>query len=185
MIGGVRSAPTRGLVEGNTRRKRSPPSAGIAGSSDNSTSRVVMAVCSSTGGPSRAVHGDCRGLHEHRARVRWWGGDVLSRPDEPSVFRRCHFGVWIGGATRPGLTCGASIQRRRNTRTCCSRIARSSGPTTRCRPAIPATAASRGQTEALPTGHLQLLQPQGKPGTGVIYSTIEGRLLHVTWKIAR
>ncbi len=114
---------------------------------------------------------------------RAFGGgvaNILSRPDEPSVFRRCQLWCldWWGDAA------GAYVRAEH--------------------PAMPERAdvvfedsALVGPDNALQAGNpgyagytrvslkrcrlvsLNFSQPQGKPGTGVIFSTIEGKLLHV------
>jgi hypothetical protein len=107
-------------------------------------------------------------------------GNVLSRPDEPSVFRRCKLWCldWWGDAA--------------------AAYVRAEHPTMPDHPdAVFEDCTLSGPDNALQAGNpgysgftrvklkqCQLVtfnfsQPQGKPGTGVIFSTIEGRLLHV------
>ena len=114
---------------------------------------------------------------------RAFGGgvaNVLSRPGEPSVFRRCQLWCldWWGDAA------GAYV--------------RAEHPELPTEPdAVFEDCTLVGPDNALQAGNpgysgftrvklkdcrlisLNFSQPQGKPGTGVIYSTIEGRFLHV------
>ena len=114
---------------------------------------------------------------------RAFGGgvaNILSRPDEPSVFRRCKLWCldWWGDAA------GAYVRAEHPSRPehpdvlfeDCALV----GPDNALQAGNPGY---RGFTH-VKLKRCQLIslnfsQPQGKPGTGVIYSTIDGRLLHV------
>lgn len=107
-------------------------------------------------------------------------GNILSRPDEPCVFRRCKLWCldWWGDAA------GAYV--------------RAEHPEMPANPDVVfEDCALTGPDNALQAGNpgfsgftrvklkncqlvsLNFSQPQGKPGSGVIHSTIEGRFLHV------
>ena len=85
-----------------------------------------------------------------------------------------------GGVMRQAPTCARSTPSCRPARTWYSRIARSRGRIMPCRPATPAMPVTvRVGLKNCRLISLNFSQPQGKPGTGVIFSTIEGKLLHV------
>jgi len=114
---------------------------------------------------------------------RAFGGgvaNILSRPDEPSVYRRCKLWCldWWGDAA------GAYVRAEHT-----SMPAHPDVVFEDCTLAGPDNALQAGNPgysgyTRVKLRNCQLVtfnfsQPQGKPGSGVIYSTIEGKLLHV------
>jgi hypothetical protein len=114
---------------------------------------------------------------------RAFGGgaaNILSRPGEPSVFRRCHLWCldWWGDAA------GAYVRAEHTEMPKepdvifddCTLV----GPDNALQAGNPGysgfTRVALRNTRLI---SLNFSQPQGKPGTGVIFSTIEGKLLHV------
>lgn len=114
---------------------------------------------------------------------RAFGGgvaNVLSRPEEPSVFRRCQLWCldWWGDAA------GAYVRAEHPEMPPhpdavfddCTLV----GPDNALQAGNPGYAGyTRVALKNCRLVSLNFSQPQGKPGTGVIYSTIEGKLLHV------
>ncbi len=114
---------------------------------------------------------------------RAFGGgvaNVLSRPGEPSVFRRCQLWCldWWGDAA------GAYVRAEHKEAPAhpdvlfedCTLV----GPDNALQAGNPGfTGYTRVRLKDCRLVSLNYSQPQGKPGTGVIYSTIEGKLLHV------
>ena len=107
-------------------------------------------------------------------------GNVLSRPDEPSVFRRCKLWCldWWGDAAgayvraeHPTLPAHADVLFED-----CTLV----GPDNALQAGNPGYSGyTRVKLKRCQLVTFNFSQPQGKPGTGVIYSTIEGKLLHV------
>jgi hypothetical protein len=114
---------------------------------------------------------------------RAFGGgvaNILSRPDEPSVFRRCQLWCldWWGDAA------GAYVRAEHPTPPehadvrfeDCALV----GPDNALQAGNPGYSGyTRVKLKRCQLVTFNFSQPQGKPGTGVIYSTIEGKLLHV------
>ncbi|MBE7503863.1 MAG: hypothetical protein HS113_26970 [Verrucomicrobiales bacterium] len=114
---------------------------------------------------------------------RAFGGgvaNVLSRPGEPSVFRRCQLWCldWWGDAA------GAYVRAEHPEMPAhpdvlfedCTLV----GPDNALQAGNPGYAGfTRVHVKDSRLISLNFSQPQGKPGTGVIHSTIEGRFLHV------
>lgn len=114
---------------------------------------------------------------------RAFGGgvaNVLSRPEEPSVFRRCQLWCldWWGDAA------GAYVRAEHAEMPehadvvfeDCSLV----GPDNAFQAGNPGYSGfTRVRLKGCRLISLNFSQPQGKPGTGVIYSTIEGRFLQV------
>jgi hypothetical protein len=114
---------------------------------------------------------------------RAFGGgvaNILSRPDEPSVFRRCQLWCldWWGDAA------GAYVRAEHPDMSPhpdvifddCSLV----GPDNALQAGNPGYAGfSRVKLWNCRLISLNFSQPQGKPGTGIIHSTIEGRFLQV------
>ena len=120
---------------------------------------------------------DCVGIG------RAFGGgaaNILSRPGEPSVFRRCHLLCldWWGDATgayvraeHPELPAHPDVVFEDCTL---------AGPDNALQAGNPGYAGyTRVGLKNCRLISLNFSQPQGKPGTGVIFSTIQGKLLHV------
>ncbi len=114
---------------------------------------------------------------------RAFGGgvaNVLSRPDEPSLFRRCQLWCldWWGDAAgayvraeHPKPPDHADVRFED-----CTLV----GPDNALQAGNPGyTGFTRVHLKNCNLISLNFSQPQGKPGTGVIFSTIEGRFLHV------
>jgi len=114
---------------------------------------------------------------------RAFGGgaaNILSRPGEPSVFRRCQLLCldWWGDAAgayvraeHPELPLSPDVVFEDCTLT---------GPDNALQAGNPGYAGyTRVGLKNCRLVSLNFSQPQGKPGTGVIFSTIEGKLLHV------
>jgi hypothetical protein len=114
---------------------------------------------------------------------RAFGGgvaNILSRPGEPSVFRRCQLWCldWWGDAAgayvraeHPQLPAHPDVVFED-----CTLV----GPDNALQAGNPGYAGfTRVALKNCRLVSLNYSQPQGKPGTGVIFSTIEGRLLHV------
>jgi len=114
---------------------------------------------------------------------RAFGGgvaNVLSRPDEPSVFRRCQLWCldWWGDAAgayvraeHPELPAEPDVVFED-----CTLV----GPDNALQAGNPGYAGfTRVKVKGCRLVSLNFSQPQGKPASGVIHSTIEGRLLHV------
>lgn len=114
---------------------------------------------------------------------RAFGGgvaNVLSRPDEPSLFRRCQLWCldWWGDAA------GAYVRAEHAAPPAhpdvrfedCTLV----GPDNALQAGNPGYAGfTRIHCKNCNLISLNFSQPQGKPGTGVIFSTVEGRYLHV------
>lgn len=114
---------------------------------------------------------------------RAFGGgvaNILSRPDEPSVFRRCQLWCldWWGDAA------GAYVRAEHAEMPGhpdvvfedCTLV----GPDNALQAGNPGYAGfTRVKVKDCRLISLNFSQPQGKPASGVIHSTIEGRLLHV------
>ncbi|MBI2927596.1 MAG: hypothetical protein HYY24_18015 [Verrucomicrobia bacterium] len=114
---------------------------------------------------------------------RAFGGgvaNILSRPGEPSVFRRCKLWCldWWGDAA------GAYVRAEHPEMPAhpdvlfedCALV----GPDNALQAGNPGFAGfTRVMLRRCQLVSLNFSQPQGKPGTGVIHSTIEGRFLHV------
>lgn len=107
-------------------------------------------------------------------------GNVLSRPGEPSVFRRCQLWCldWWGDAA------GAYVRAEHPEMPAhpdvlfddCTLV----GPDNALQAGNPGyTGFTRVALKSCRLVSLNFSQPQGKPGSGVIFSTIEGRFLHV------
>lgn len=114
---------------------------------------------------------------------RAFGGgvaNVLSRPGEPSVFRRCQLWCldWWGDAAgayvraeHPAMPPHPDVLFED-----CTLV----GPDNALQAGNPGYAGfTRVHVKDSRLVSLNFSQPQGKPGTGVIHSTIEGRFLHV------
>ncbi|MGA2865935.1 MAG: hypothetical protein ABSF95_15795 [Verrucomicrobiota bacterium] len=114
---------------------------------------------------------------------RAFGGgaaNILSRPGEPSVFRRCRLWCldWWGDAAgayvraeHPELPAQPDVVFEDCTL---------AGPDNALQAGNPGYAGyTRVRLKNCRLVSLNFSQPQGKPGTGVIFSTIEGKLLHV------
>ncbi len=114
---------------------------------------------------------------------RAFGGgaaNILSRPGEPSVFRRCQLWCldWWGDAAgayvraeHPELPSHQDVLFED-----CTLV----GPDNALQAGNPGYAGyTRVGLKNCRLVSLNFSQPQGKPGTGVIFSTIEGKLLHV------
>jgi hypothetical protein len=114
---------------------------------------------------------------------RAFGGgaaNILSRPGEPSVFRRCQLWCldWWGDAAgayvraeHPELPAHADVVFDDCTL---------AGPDNALQAGNPGYAGyTRVGLKNCRLVSFNFSQPQGKPGTGVIFSTIEGKLLHV------
>ncbi len=114
---------------------------------------------------------------------RAFGGgaaNILSRPGEPSVFRRCQLWCldWWGDAAgayvraeHPELPPHPDVVFED-----CTLV----GPDNALQAGNPGYAGyTRVSLRNCRLVSLNFSQPQGKPGTGVIFSTIEGKLLHV------
>ncbi len=114
---------------------------------------------------------------------RAFGGgaaNILSRPDEPSVFRRCQLWCldWWGDAAgayvraeHPAPPARPDVVFEDSTLV---------GPDNALQAGNPGYAGyTRVQLKNCRLVSLNFSQPQGKPSTGVIFSTIEGKLLHV------
>jgi len=114
---------------------------------------------------------------------RAFGGgvaNVLSRPGEPGVFRRCQLWCldWWGDAAgayvraeHPEMPAHPDVVFEDCTLT---------GPDNALQAGNPGYAGfTRVALRNCQLVSLNFSQPQGKPGTGVIFSTIEGRFLHV------
>ena len=114
---------------------------------------------------------------------RAFGGgvaNILSRPDEPSVFRRCQLWCldWWGDAAgayvraeHPELPPHPDVLFED-----CTLV----GPDNALQAGNPGYAGfTRVRLRNCRLVSLNFSQPQGKPGTGIIHSTIEGRFLHV------
>jgi hypothetical protein len=114
---------------------------------------------------------------------RAFGGGVanmLSRPDEPCVFRRCRLWCldWWGDAA------GAYVRAEHSELPSYPDVvfddSTLTGPDNALQAGNPGyTGFTRVKVINCRLISLNFSQPQGKPGTGVIHSTIEGRLLHV------
>jgi len=114
---------------------------------------------------------------------RAFGGgaaNILSRPDEPSVFRRCKLWCldWWGDAA------GAYVRAEHPEMPAhpdvvfedCTLV----GPDNALQAGNPGYSGfTRVKLKNCQLVSFNFSQPQGKPGTGVIHSTIEGRFLHV------
>ncbi len=114
---------------------------------------------------------------------RAFGGgvaNVLSRPEEPSTFRRCQLWCldWWGDAA------GAYVRAEHDEMPAwpdvvfedCTLV----GPDNALQAGNPGYAGfTRVKVKDCRLISLNFSQPQGKPASGVIYSTIEGRFLHV------
>lgn len=114
---------------------------------------------------------------------RAFGGgaaNILSRPDEPTVFRRCQLWCldWWGDAA------GAYVRAEHPEPPThpdvvfedCTLV----GPDNALQAGNPGYAGhTRVQLRGCRLVSLNFSQPQGRPGTGVIYSTIDGKLLQV------
>jgi hypothetical protein len=107
-------------------------------------------------------------------------GNILSRPGEPSVFRRCALWCldWWGDAA------GAYVRAEHTEMPAepdvlfdnCTLV----GPDNALQAGNPGFAGyTRVALKRCRLVSLNFSQPQGKPGTGVIFSTIEGKFLHV------
>jgi len=107
-------------------------------------------------------------------------GNILSRPGEPSVFRRCQLWCldWWGDAA------GAYVRAEHPEMPAhldvlfddCTLV----GPDNALQAGNPGFAGfTRVALKNCRLVSLNFSQPQGKPGSGVIFSTIEGRFLHV------
>ena len=114
---------------------------------------------------------------------RAFGGgvaNILSRPDEPCVFRRCKLWCldWWGDAAgayvraeHPEMPAHPDVVFEDCTLT---------GPDNALQAGNPGFAGfTRVKLKNCRLVALNFSQPQGKPSTGVIFSTIEGRFLHV------
>lgn len=107
-------------------------------------------------------------------------GNILSRPDEPCVFRRCKLWCldWWGDAAgayvraeHPEMPAYPDVVFEDCTLT---------GPDNALQAGNPGFAGfTRVKLKNCQLVSLNFSQPQGKPGSGVIHSTIEGRFLHV------
>ena len=107
-------------------------------------------------------------------------GNILSRPGEPSVFRRCHLLCldWWGDAAgayvraeHPELPAHPDVVFEDCTL---------AGPDSALKAGNPGYAGyTRVGLKNCRLISLNFSQPQGKPGTGIIFSIIEGKLLHV------
>jgi len=105
---------------------------------------------------------------------------VLGRPGEPSLFRRCHLWCldWWGDAAgayvraeHPELPAHPAVVFED-----CTLV----GPDNALQAGNPGYAGfTRVALKGCRLVSLNFSQPQGRPGTGVICSTVEGRLLHV------
>lgn len=114
---------------------------------------------------------------------RAFGGgaaNILSRPDEPSIFRRCQLWCldWWGDAA------GAYVRAEHPEPPAQPDVVFDDstlvGPDNALQAGNPGYAGyTRIQLKNCRLVSLNFSQPQGKPGTGVIFSTIEGKLLHV------
>lgn len=107
-------------------------------------------------------------------------GNILSRPGEPSVFRRCQLWCldWWGDAA------GAYVRAEHPTPPADPDVVFEDstlvGPDNALQAGNPGfTGYTRVGLKRCRLVSLNFSQPQGKPGTGVIFSTIEGKLLHV------
>ncbi|MHB8522515.1 MAG: hypothetical protein ACYDH9_17400 [Limisphaerales bacterium] len=114
---------------------------------------------------------------------RAFGGgaaNILSRPDEPCVFRRCKLWCldWWGDAAgayvraeHPEMPAHPDVVFEDSTLV---------GPDNALQAGNPGFAGfTRVKVKNCQLVALNFSQPQGKPSTGVIFSTIEGRFLHV------
>jgi hypothetical protein len=114
---------------------------------------------------------------------RAFGGgvaNILSRPDEPSVFRRCKLWCldWWGDAAgayvraeHPEMPVHPDVVFEDSTLV---------GPDNALQAGNPGFSGfTRVKLKNCQLVTLNFSQPQGKPGSGVIHSTIEGRFLHV------
>lgn len=114
---------------------------------------------------------------------RAFGGgvaNILSRPDEPSRFVRCRLWCldWWGDAA--GAYVRAEHPQPPDTPDVVFEDCTLVGPDNALQAGNPGYAGySRVALKGCRLVSLNFSQPQGKPGTGVIYSTIEGKLLHV------
>lgn len=107
-------------------------------------------------------------------------GNILSRPDEPCVFRRCKLWCldWWGDAAgayvraeHPEMPAHPDVVFEDSTLV---------GPDNALQAGNPGYSGfTRVKVKNCQLVSLNFSQPQGKPGTGVIHSTVEGRFLHV------
>ena len=107
-------------------------------------------------------------------------GNILSRPDEPCVFRRCKLWCldWWGDAAgayvraeHPEMPAHPDVVFEDSTLV---------GPDNALQAGNPGYSGfTRVKVKNCQLVSLNFSQPQGKPGSGVIHSTIEGRFLHV------
>jgi hypothetical protein len=114
---------------------------------------------------------------------RAFGGgtaNILSRPDEPSVFRRCQLWCldWWGDAA------GAYVRAEHPEMPAYPDVlfddCTLAGPDNALQAGNPGyTGYTRVRLKNCRLVSFNFSQPQGKPGTGVIFSTIDGKLLHV------
>jgi hypothetical protein len=107
-------------------------------------------------------------------------GNILSRPDEPNVFRRCKLWCldWWGDAA------GAYVRAEHTEMPAHPDVVFEDstlvGPDNALQAGNPGFVGfTRVKLKNCQLISLNFSQPQGKPGTGVIISTIEGRFLHV------
>jgi hypothetical protein len=114
---------------------------------------------------------------------RAFGGgvaNILSRPEEPSVFRRCKLWCldWWGDAAGAYVR-AEHVEPPEHADVVfedCTLV----GPDNALQAGNPGYSGfTRVSLKRCQLVTLNFSQPQGKPGTGVIYSTLEGRLLHV------
>lgn len=114
---------------------------------------------------------------------RAFGGgaaNILSRPGEPSVFRRCQLWCldWWGDAA--GAYVRAEHPEMPATPDVVFEDCTLVGPDNALQAGNPGYAGyTRVALKDCRLVSLNFSQPQGKPGTGIIHSTIEGKLLHV------
>jgi hypothetical protein len=114
---------------------------------------------------------------------RAFGGgvaNILSRPDEPSVYRRCRLWCldWWGDAA------GAYVRAEHTSMPGHPDIVFEdctlAGPDNALQAGNPGYSGyTRVRLKNCQLVTFNFSQPQGKPGTGVIHSTVEGKLLHV------
>lgn len=107
-------------------------------------------------------------------------GNVLSRPQEPSVFRRCKLWCldWWGDAA--GAYVRAEHPAPPDHADAVFEDCTLAGPDNALQAGNPGYSGfTRVKLKQCQLVCFNFSQPQGKPGTGIIYSTIEGKLLHV------
>jgi len=107
-------------------------------------------------------------------------GNILSRADEPSVFRRCKLWCldWWGDAA--GAYVRAEHEALPQHADVVFEDCTLAGPDNALQAGNPGYAGyTRVKLKNCQLVTFNFSQPQGKPGTGVIFSTIEGKLLHV------